>query len=118
VGDVIADGPDGTAAYVVRELVPQEHLVLFTDTHLPHLVPARWRPHVHGEVSASTMLIPIDGTRTRVVRRARASSRPLLFRLLAQPVVVIWGEAITARHFLRGLQRRAEAPTPSRRPRP
>lgn len=116
VGDSIADGPPGTAAYVVRELVPRQYLVLYTDTHLPHLVPARWRPRVHGEVSDATMLIPLDATRTRVLRRARASSSPLLFGLLTLPVVAIWGEAITARNFLRGLRRRAEVSTPDTRP--
>lgn len=109
VGDTIADGPPGTAEYVVRELVPQRHLVLYTDTHLPHLMPARWRSRVHGEVSDATLLIPLDDTRTRVVRRARANSEPPLFRLLTLPVVAIWGEVITARNLLRGVKRRAEA---------
>jgi hypothetical protein len=113
VGDTIADGPPGTAAYVVRELTPHEHIVLFTDTHLPHLVPARWRARVHGEVSDTIMLIPIAPDTTRVVRRARANAGPLPFRLLAMPVVAIWGEAITGRKFLHGLRRRAENTTHS-----
>lgn len=112
VGDTIADGPPGTAEYVVRELVPGQRIVLFTDTHLPHLVPARWRGAVHGEFSSSTQLIPVDPARTRLVRRARANGRPWPFRWYATAVVVIWGEVITGRKFLRGIQRRAEAPAP------
>jgi hypothetical protein len=50
VGDLVMDGPPGTAYYVVRELIPQQVRVMFTDTHLPHLVPARWRAAVHGEL--------------------------------------------------------------------
>jgi hypothetical protein len=43
VGDVIADGPPGTAYYVIRRLEPNRAFVLYTDTHLPHLVPAGLR---------------------------------------------------------------------------
>jgi hypothetical protein len=115
VGEEILDGPPGTAYYVVRQIDPQRSFVLSTDTHLPHLVPARWRGRVRGEVSDTTVLIPIDATSTRVLRRMRAAADPPAFRILAVPVVVIWGEAITARTFLRGLRRRAET-TPERSP--
>lgn len=37
----------------------------------------------------------------------RMACRPLAFRLVAFPVVLIWGE-IMARNFLRGVKRRAE----------
>lgn len=112
VGDTIADGPPGTAVFVVRDLVAGEYVVLFTDTHLPYLVPARWRARVHGELSDTTTLIPIDSGRTRVVCRTRASAGPFPFRWFAVPVVAVWGEAITGRKFLRGLRRRAERVMP------
>jgi len=40
VGDIVADGPPGTAYYVVRHVEPNKALVLFTDTHLRYLLPA------------------------------------------------------------------------------
>jgi len=38
----------------------------------------------------------------------RFSCRPWPFRAYAVPVVLIWGEAITAQNLLRGIKRRAE----------
>jgi hypothetical protein len=112
VGDIIADGPPGTAYYVVRQAEPGRSFVLFTDTHLRYLLPARLRDHpqlgISGELSDSFLLTePKPGT-TRLIRRMRVSCRPWLFRAYALPVVLIWGEAITARNLLRGIKRRAE----------
>jgi hypothetical protein len=39
----------------------------------------------------------------------RLSCGPWPFRAYVVPIVLIWGEAITARNFLRGVKRRAEA---------
>lgn len=111
VGDRILDGPPGTAYYVVVELVPERVKVSFTDTHLPYLLPARCRPAVRGELSDATILGPRPDGTTRVVHRVRFSAEPWWFRLLAVPVVLIWGEAITSRRFLRGLRSRAEGTT-------
>jgi glyoxylase-like metal-dependent hydrolase (beta-lactamase superfamily II) len=112
VGDIIADGPPGTAYYVVRQAEPGRSFVLFTDTHLRYLLPARLRDHpqlgISGEISDSFLLTePKPGT-TRLIRRMRVSCRPWLFRAYALPVVLVWGEAITARNLLRGIKRRAE----------
>ena len=113
VGDIIADGPPGTACYVVRHAEQGKSLVLFTDTHLPCLLPARLRDNsrlgISGEISDSFLLTePQPGT-TRLIRRMRLSARPWPFRAYAVPIVLIWGEAITARHLLRGIKRRAES---------
>ena len=113
VGDIIADGPPETAFYVVRQAEPRKSLVLFTNTHLPYLLPARLRGHprlgISGEISDSFLLTePQPGT-TRLIRRMRLSCGPWPFRAYAVPIVLIWGEAITAPHLLRGVKRRAEA---------
>jgi deazaflavin-dependent oxidoreductase (nitroreductase family) len=117
VGDVIADGPPGTAHYVVRHVEPNQAFVLFTDTHLRYLLPARLRDNprlgVFGELSDSFLLTEPEPGRTRLVRRMRLRCGPLGFRALAVPVVLVWGEAITARHFLRGIKRRAEGVMPA-----
>ncbi|MGZ6831681.1 MAG: hypothetical protein ACXVGN_00730 [Mycobacteriaceae bacterium] len=49
---------------------------------------------------------------TRVIRRMRLSCGPRPFRAYVVPIVLIWGEAITARHYLRGVKRRAEQAAP------
>jgi len=107
-GDRIEDGPAGTAFYRVVHIERPRCLVLTTDTHLPHLVPAFLRPHVSGGISDALELRPLEGARTRVVRRMRCRCEPWSFAALALPVVYVWGEWITARQFLRGLARRAE----------
>lgn len=117
VGSVIRDGPPGTAYYVVRAMTPQQLLVTFTDTHLPHLVPRPLRSTVHGEVTDVTMLVPVNSDSTRLVRRCRFTSEPGAFRLLTVPVVLLWGEALTARRFIRGIKQRAERPIDPPRPR-
>jgi hypothetical protein len=65
-----------------------------------------------GELSDSFLLTePQPGT-TRLIRRMRLRCGPRAFRAYVVPVVLIWGEAITARNFLRGIKRRAEATPP------
>lgn len=125
VGDVIADGPPGTAYYVVRQAEPDRVFVLFTDTHLPHLLPARLRNNprlrIHGELSDAVVLSEVKPDRTRLVRRMRMTCGPWPFRLLVVPIVLAWGDWITERNFLRGVKQRAErttrdSPLPAIRP--
>jgi len=112
VGDVIADGPPGTAYYVVRQAEPDRVRALFTDTHLPHLLPARLRDNprlrIHGELSDAVVLSEVEPGRTRLVRRMRMTCGPWPVRLLAVPIVLVWGDWVTERNFLRGVKRRAE----------
>jgi hypothetical protein len=112
-GDIIADGPPGTAYYVVRLAEPGKSWVLFTDTHLRYLVPARLRDNprlgIFGELSDSCLLIESEPGTTRVIRRMRLRCGPRLFRAYVVPIVLVWGEAITARNVLRGVKRRAES---------
>lgn len=112
VGDLIIDGPPGTACYVVRHIEPNRSFVMSSDTHLPYLLPARLRDDrrlgISGKLSDAFLLIRLEHGRTRVVRRMRAVCRPWAFRVVVMPVVIVWGEMITARKFLRGLKRRAE----------
>ena len=112
VGDVIADGPPGTAYYVVRQAEPGKSWVLFTDTHLRYLVPTRLRDNprlgIFGELSDSCLLTEPEPGKTRVIRRMRMRCGPWPFWAYVVPIVLIWGEAITARNLLRGVKRRAE----------
>ncbi len=114
VGDRIVDGPPGTAFYVVRHVEPGKAFVYFTDTHLRYLLPRRLRDNsrlgVFGEISGSLLLTEPEAGKTRLVRRMRLACGPWWFRVIAMPVVLGWGETITAHNFLRGVKRRAERP--------
>ncbi len=115
MGDIIADGPPGTACRVVRQLDPGRAFVLFTDTHLRYLLPARLRDNprlgIFGKLSDSSVLTEPEPGKTRVVRRMRLGCGPWPVRAFVVPVVLVWGEAITARNLLCGVKRRAEALT-------
>lgn len=60
VGDIIADGPPGTAYYAVRQAEPGKSFVLFPGTHLRYLLPAHLRDSprlgVFGQLSDSFLL--------------------------------------------------------------
>ena len=64
---------------------------------------------VSGELSDSFLLTEPEPGKTRLIRRMRLSCEPRSFRAYVVPIVLIWGEAITARNLLRGVKRRAEA---------
>jgi hypothetical protein len=110
--DVVADGPPGTAHYVVRHVVPNQEFALFTDTHLRFLLPRRLRESsrlgAFGEISVGYLLRETSQGQTRVVRRAQLRCGPWPFTPYAVVVVLLWGEVITTRQFLRGITRRAE----------
>jgi hypothetical protein len=46
--DAILDGPPGTAYDIVRQIEPNRSLVIFTDTHLPYMLPAGLGNRVSG----------------------------------------------------------------------
>ena len=95
VGDIIADGPPGTACHVVRQAEPGKSWVLFTDTHLRYLLPARLRDNprlgVFGELSDSFLLAGPEPGKTRLIRRMRLRCGPGPFRAYVVPIVLISG---------------------------
>ncbi len=88
VGDVILDGPPGTAYFTVKQLAPERLLSLYSDTHLKFLFPRALRENtrlgVGGEFSWVFILYPTYEGQTRVVLRTRGDARPLPYRLLLQ----------------------------------
>jgi hypothetical protein len=108
LGDQIPDGPPGTAAYEVVELVPAKALVLHSTTHLP---PA-WRdnPKLGAWIdwTWSFSLSPTGPERTRLRLRVRGNLGPWWVRALYAGVVVP-ADFVMARSMLRGIKVRAEA---------
>lgn len=81
--------------------------------HPRYLLSARLRDNprlgIFGELNDSTVLTEPEPGTTRVIRRMRLGCGPRPFRAYVVPIVLAWGEAITARNLLRGVKRRAEA---------
>jgi hypothetical protein len=113
VGDIVPDGPPGSAQFEVRAADPARAWVLYSDTHIKYLTPTtlhstRWASH--GEFTWVFVLQPIGEQGTRLILRTRARFGPRLLRPLFLPLFYL-GEAIIPRMTLRGVKSRAERTT-------
>jgi hypothetical protein len=112
VGDVVPDGPPGTAFYTVAILESPRALVLHSDSHgqymTPDCLPGNTKPASDGEFSWAFVLSPLDPARTRLILRFRAYSESTLVKLFAVPVLYL-GEVINPRLMLGGIKKRVEA---------
>lgn len=114
VGDVIPDGPPDSAWFVVREVSPDRAYVLHSDSHIKYLTPLFLEETAlaaRGEFTWVFVLRPLDGGRTRLLLRTRASFGPAAVRAALHPLLLV-GEAVVPAAILRGLRRRAERPLP------
>ena len=111
VGDVIPDGPPGTAHYVVSQVEAPHRLVLHSTTHIP----PGWDTRFGAEFAWtwSFHLTPLPGARTRVHLRVRGRGRPWWFIGL-YVAGLIPADYVMATGMLRGLSQRVEAhPAPA-----
>jgi hypothetical protein len=87
VGDVIPDGPPGTAYFTVIELEPQQTLALYSTTHgtiwLPRALKENPRLGVHSELGWVFVLRAPTPNTTRLILRTRGTGGPALYRALA-----------------------------------
>jgi hypothetical protein len=110
VGDVIPDGPpDSECGFVVREVEPESHLVLFSTSHLP----LTWRRRGLAGVSWTWtfVLTPVEtpsGPGTKFVFRWRARTAPWWLTAGVQTLVVP-ADFVMSRGMLHGLRRRITA---------
>lgn len=114
-GDVIPDGPPGTATFSVMEVRPRKALVLHSKRHPVTGVPPDLRspnPGPYLDFSWSFFLEPIDTGRTRLLLRTRgiAHVEPVAYLLgwLVWPAV----DYMMSRWMLRGIKQRAESYVP------
>lgn len=115
VGDVIPDGPPGTAEYVVAHVRPGSLLVLRSTTH----VPPGWSERYGARITWTwTMSLTPEGSgATRAHLRVRGRMQPLWFAAFYVATIVP-ADLVMATGMLRGLRRRVEAgraPAPSGR---
>ena len=111
VGEVVPDGPEGTAYFVVKAVEPERVWVLHSDTHLKYLLPDLLRDSsldVYGDFTWVFVLNPIAEAGTRLILRTRARYGPPLLRSLLLPFFYL-GEAVIPRQILCGIKQRAES---------
>ena len=110
-GDIIPDGPPGTAWFVVEKADAPRSLVLHSTTH----VPAGWRERfgVSIDWTWSFHLIDLPGSRARLHLRVRGTMAPRWFAWIYQ-LLIVPADYVMALGMLRGIARRAEAHTSPR----
>lgn len=106
VGDVIPDGPPGTAEYVVALVHPGSLLVLHSTTHIPPGWAERYGARISWTWSMS--LTPEGTSATRAHLRVRGRMQPGWFAALYIATLVP-ADLVMAPGMLRGLRRRVEA---------
>lgn len=112
-GDILADGPPGTAYFEVEIAEPERVLALLSDTHLAHLIPPSWHAHVDvgGTFSWVFALEPLEDGRTRLTIRTRATFHPRAAMALMPLVRAI--DYLTVHRMLDAIKRRAERTVPA-----
>jgi hypothetical protein len=110
VGDIIPDGPPGTAYFDVEALEPNRHMVLYSNSHLKSLA-TRFLKNTflepYGEFTWVFVLNEESQTRTRLILRTRANYGPPFLRLLSWPFFLA-GEVLFTYQILKGIKGRAE----------
>ena len=106
IGDVIPDGPPGTAFYRVAEVSPPQVLVLRSTTHVPPGWAERFGAAI--EWTWSIELRELEAGRTRLQLRVRGRMRPWWFAALYLTTIPP-ADYVMATGMLRGLKRRAES---------
>lgn len=111
VGDIVPDGPQGTAFFTVSEIDPYRLLALYSTSHIALLAPAFLRKNpkvkISGDFSWVFVLEPLDEHTTRLILRMRANLEPRGFRMLIRPLVLP-GDFLMTRMMFQGLKQRAE----------
>jgi len=111
VGDIVLDGPPGTAFFTVAALDEKQVLALYSNSHVRYIVPNMLRDNprvnIQGEFSWVFILHEVDATTTRLILRTRINYGPRVFRVITRPF--FWPvDFVLARKMLRGIAWRVE----------
>ena len=104
VGDVVPDGPPGTAEFVVERVERPRVLVLHSTTHVPVSWRGNWGAGIDWVWIFSLQALPGGGTRMLI--RNRATVSPWWLRL-AYSAALVPADHIMARGMLRGIDERS-----------
>ena len=111
VGDIMLDGPPGTAFFTVAVLEKNWVLALYSNSHVRYIVPDALRDNpsvnIQGEFSWVFILDEMDANATRLILRTRVNYGPRVFRVLTRPF--FWPvDFVLARKMLWGIKWRVE----------
>lgn len=111
VGDVVLDGPPGTAFFTVAAIETHMFLVLHSNSHLRFLFPKSIRENprigIGGEFTWGFFLQKINETHTRLLLRTRGTVRPWWYHIFINTVIPI-ANIFLARKMLSGIKQCAE----------
>ncbi|HEU4425521.1 MAG TPA: SRPBCC family protein, partial [Pilimelia sp.] len=101
VGDIIPDGPPGTAWYVVAAVDAPHHLVLHSTTH----VPQRWRAKFGTMIDWTWTfhLTPLPARRSRLHLRVRGRTAPW-WLTASYHAAIVPSDYVMAGGMLRGIR--------------
>jgi hypothetical protein len=112
VGDVVLDGPPGTAFFTVVAIEPNKYLVLYSNTHLRFLFPKTLRENpglgIGGEFTWGFYLQQMDESQTRLFLRTRGTIKPQWYWIFINTLIPI-ANIFLARKMLSGIKQHAEA---------
>lgn len=110
-GDIILDGPPGTAFFTVAAIEPNRHLILHSNTHLRYLFPKSIRENptigVGGEFTWAFYLQRAGENQSRLILRTRGRVEPGWYRSLINAAIPI-ADLFMARKMLRGIRQKVE----------
>ena len=110
-GDVVLDGPPGTAFFTVAAIESNRHLVLYSNTHLRFLFPKSMRENpqigIGGEFTWGFFLQQVNGNGTRLLLRTRGTIRPWWYRLFINTTIPI-ANIFLAHKMLSGIKKQSE----------
>jgi hypothetical protein len=109
IGDIIPDGPPGSAWYTVERLEPNRAMVLYATTHFKYAFPALkgTRYELTGAFSWAFVLEPVDERRTRLTLVNRTAYEPRMMRFVLNPMYRLV-DGIHQRAILERIKRRVE----------
>jgi hypothetical protein len=111
VGDILLDGPPGTAFFTAKVMEKNRALALYSNSHVRYIVPPYVRDNpniqIQGEFSWVFILDEVDAGVTRLILRTRINYGPTIFRIVTRPF--FWPiDFVLARKTLDGIKWRVE----------
>lgn len=114
VGDIVPDGPPGSAWFTVERLDPMSALVLYSTSHFKYAFPflRGTRLEVSGAFSWAFVLEPIDARHTELTLVNRTFCKPRIVNTLFNPFYRVV-DRMHQKEMLKGIKLRAEKRSPA-----
>lgn len=111
IGDIVPDGPPGSAYYEVVDLREDELLLLYATSHFKYMAPqfvykTRFAPS--GSFCWAFILQELGASKSRLISWWQVEAQPRDFVFLLKPFLMIV-DGLHQREILKGIKRRVEA---------